>query len=69
MNKETGVLIPIEEVDNTYEFDMFRRKTKNVNAVEEEEDEEQDKVRYTGYWEKLDRDETIDMSVFFTGLV
>ena len=68
LNKERGVLIPIEEVNNTYEIDMFIRKTENVNAVEEE-NEEQDKARYTGYWEVLGENETVDMSHFFTGLV
>ncbi len=69
LNKETGVLIPIGEVNDSYEFDMFVQKTPAVNVVEEKVKEEIAAAPYRGYWETLDEDETIDMSGFFTGLV
>ncbi len=62
------MLIPIEEVTNLYEFDMFVRKAEDVNVVEKREQDEV-KAEYTGYWEALAEDDTVDMSVFFTGLV
>ena len=48
---------------------MFVQKAQDVNAVEEKVKEEIAAAPYRGYWEKLDRDETVDMSGFFTGLV
>ena len=63
------MLIPIEEVNDSYEFDMFVQKAPTVNVVEEKVKEEIAAAPYRGYWEKLDEDETIDMSGFFTGLV
>ena len=73
LNKKTGVLIPIEEVGNAYEFDMFVRKPDNVNTVSEEKPvnipEEIDAAPYRGVWSAIDEDQEVDISRLFMRLV
>ena len=83
VNKATQAVIPIEQDKGQYEFDMFVPKGDPVlgvtwTALEGEEDcviwppadeEEVDKVKYSGVWSALLEDEEVDMRSTFIGLV
>jgi hypothetical protein len=65
-NKRSGIVIPIEQVNGQYEFDLFVPKEDHVLGVESNVDE----VKYTGVWSALvDEDDEVDMRSTFIGLV
>ena len=66
VNKQSGIVIPIEQVNGQYEFDLFVPKEDHVLGVESNVDE----VKYTGVWSALaDDDDEVDMRSTFIGLV
>ena len=66
VNKQSGIVIPIEQVNGQYEFDLFVPKEDHVLGVESDIDE----VKYTGVWSALaDDDDEVDMRSTFIGLV
>ena len=75
-NKKAEVTIPIEEVGNQYEFDMFlpvKKGTKMQDAMVIDKTEGE-VIGYSGVWEELKEEKTneevsMDMSEFFLGLV
>ena len=83
VNKATQAVIPIEQDKGQYEFDMFVPKGDPVLGVswtaldtdvavkfeEGQEEEEEDKVTYSGIWSALLDDEEVDMRSTFIGLV